>query len=126
MHIKRIVFFPKIVDPRSKIQSRMDIFLSVAFSLTKFKKVQLYCFTPLPHPPDCIYVCDELDPTETREVCNFPLKLMKYFLSFFQGVFKWTVSPEVSAPTYCDVVVSYLTDGLTRWDGQVRVFRFKC
>ena len=38
-----------------------------------------------------------------------------------EGVFTWTVSPEVTSPTKCDVVVSYLTDGLTRWDGQVHI-----
>ena len=35
------------------------------------------------------------------------------------GVFAWTPSPDMTSPTKCDVVVSYLTDGLTRWDGQV-------
>ena len=34
------------------------------------------------------------------------------------GVFLWTTDPEVTGPTLCDRLVGFLTDGLTRWDGQ--------
>ena len=34
------------------------------------------------------------------------------------GVFAWSVTPKVEHYTICDSLVSWLTDGLTSWDGQ--------
>lgn len=34
------------------------------------------------------------------------------------GVFQWTVTPEVKPRTVGDILIGYLTDCLTRWDGQ--------